>query len=58
MIEMAFYLILTFYADSSMTSQMIPRPYVSVEACKQAGDMAAHTYNGGAKVNYTCVGEP
>lgn len=55
----AFMLIVTFYSGQGGRAQAIPilmpTPYVSYEACREAGREAKTNYNGGAIVDWTCV---
>ena len=58
--ETIFFLILTFYTWGSSGAQQIesatvPVPYATQGACNAAGQSAADNFNGGAKVEWTCV---
>lgn len=51
-----FILVLTFYAENSrFTAQAVPLPFTSQESCDAGGVAARKNFNGGAKVEWTCV---
>ncbi len=57
-----FFLVLTFWAATGNSYQLsVTDPqlsYTSKEACDSAGAAAKVNYNGGAKIEWTCVPEP
>ncbi|GLQ09271.1 hypothetical protein GCM10007913_12030 [Devosia yakushimensis] len=51
-----FYLVLTFYStfNGHVTSQTIPDAYPQLQ-CEAAGKAAKDNYNGGFRIEWTCV---
>ncbi len=55
---MTYYLIITMFSllgNTQLESIAVPTTYYSIEACNQSGEAARTNYNGGAKIEWTCV---